>query len=147
MMFRRRFDLCAPLVAVSQSYGQPVSLVALTPLRRVQLDQAPDPVEPGSEIAFRLWLSPLGLRWRARIEAISPTGFVDRQIDGPFQLWLHRHTFRASGPEATSVLDEGRAVPRRHLLWGPVALGMWLSLPLLFAFRAWKARRQLERPR
>jgi hypothetical protein len=30
------------------------------------------------------------------------------------------------------------------LSWGVIGLAMWLGLPFLFAFRAWKTRRLLE---
>jgi hypothetical protein len=32
---------------------------------------------------------------------------------------------------------------RSHAIWGLVGLGMWLGLPGLFAFRAWKTKRML----
>jgi ligand-binding SRPBCC domain-containing protein len=98
-------------------------------------------------MAMVLRIGPLSLRWLARIEDLTPTGFVDRQLDGPFERWHHRHTFLPLGAEATLVRDEVRAVPRRHPLWGPFGLAMWLSLPLLFAYRGWQTRRLLERAR
>ena len=36
---------------------------------------------------------------------------------------------------------------RRHLLWGPVGLGMSLNLPVLFAYRQWQTRRLLDQQR
>jgi ligand-binding SRPBCC domain-containing protein len=33
---------------------------------------------------------------------------------------------------------------RPHLLWGLVGLGMWFSLPLLFAYRGWKTCRLFQ---
>jgi hypothetical protein len=44
----------------------------------------------------------------------------------------------------TEVVDEVEAKLKRHPLWGPVGLAMWLGLPLLFAYRGWKTRRLLE---
>jgi ligand-binding SRPBCC domain-containing protein len=137
----------APLVAVAEFHRQADTLRAITPLLRVRLDQAPARLHQGDELAFSLWFGPLPLRWRARVDALSATGFVDRQIRGPFQFWEHRHTFVPLGAKATWVLDEVRATPRRHVLWAAVGLGIWLNLPLLFAFRAWKTRRLLESPR
>jgi hypothetical protein len=32
---------------------------------------------------------------------------------------------------------------RNHPLWAAVGLGMWLGLPVLFAFRSWKTRKIL----
>jgi ligand-binding SRPBCC domain-containing protein len=144
MIFRHRFVVRAPLVGVAEFHRQAETLRAITPLLRVRLDQAPTRLHQGGELTFSLWFGPLPLRWRARIDALPPTGFVDRQIRGPFQFWEHRHTFVPLGAEATWILDEVLATPRRSFLWAAVGLGIWLSLPLLFAFRAWKTRRLLE---
>jgi hypothetical protein len=46
-------------------------------------------------------------------------------------------------PVRTRVDDEIEAEPRRHPLWGTVALQMWLGLPVLFRYREWKTRRLL----
>ncbi len=96
-------------------------------------------------MAFTLWLGPLPVPWTARIEDVSPTGFVDRQVSGPFAAWRHRHSYRAITPTVTEVVDQIEATLRAHIWWGPIGLGMWLTLPLLFAYRAWKTRRLLER--
>ncbi len=95
-------------------------------------------------MAFTLWLGPLPVKWSARIEAVSPSGFSDRQLEGPFGHWLHRHCFTALDERTTEVTDEIELKLKPHPLWGPVGFFMILSLPLLFAFRGWKTRRLLE---
>ncbi|MEZ4676940.1 MAG: hypothetical protein R2932_22235 [Caldilineaceae bacterium] len=72
------------------------------------------------------------------------TGFIDRQLNGPFNLWQHRHRFEAVGPQKTVVHDEVTATLSAHWFWKLVGLGMWLNMPILFAFRGWKTRRLLE---
>lgn len=149
MIFRRRFEVAAPLAAVEAFHAGPAGLVALTPPPLIFRFAAPppDPLRPGDELAFTLWAGPLPVRWRARIEALDGPGFQDRQLAGPFDSWVHRHRFRALGdPETgpTEVDDEIEARLRRHPLWGPVGLKMWLGLPGLFAYRRWKTRRLLE---
>ena len=144
MIFSHRFRVHAPLAAVAAFHRRPETLAELTPLLRVQLDQAQRVEEDGDELAFRIWIGPWPLRWRARIEGLTSTGFVDRQLSGPFRLWVHRHTFVPIDAETTIVQDEVRADLRRQLSWGVIGLAMWLSLPFLFAFRAWKTRRLLE---
>jgi len=94
---------------------------------------------------FSLGLGPLAIRWRARIEDVSEAGFTDRQLAGPFRAWRHRHTFVALDDATTEVVDEVEASLRTHPVWLPVGLGMWLGLPFLFAFRAGRTRRLLER--
>ena len=94
---------------------------------------------------FSLGLGPLAIRWRARIEDASEAGFTDRQLEGPFRAWRHRHRFVALDDATTEVVDEVEASLRTHPVWLPIGLGMWLGLPLLFAFRAGRTRRLLER--
>ena len=93
---------------------------------------------------FTLWLGPLPIRWLARMEQVSSQGFVDRQLKGPFQKWVHNHRFESIDDANTRVIDSITLALRPHLLWGPVGLFMRIGLPILFAFRAWRTRRLLE---
>ncbi len=96
---------------------------------------------------FTMWLGPLPLRWQARFEDVTATGFVDRMVQGPLQTWQHRHSFVAIDDDHTDVVDELEVAVRRHPLWGPVGLGMSLNLPVLFAYRQWQTRRLLDQQR
>ena len=93
---------------------------------------------------FTLWLGPLPLRWLARIENVSPNGFTDRQLRGPFAGWVHRHTFVSVDEQTTAVIDEITLCLRSHPLWWLVGIGMQNRFPVLFAYRGWKTRRMLE---
>ncbi len=95
-------------------------------------------------MAFTLKAGPIPIHWVARFENVSPAGFIDRQIKGPFQEWVHQHKFRAIEDNLTEVSDEVTVKLKRSLIWGPVGLAMWLGLPFLFAYRGWKTRRLLE---
>jgi ligand-binding SRPBCC domain-containing protein len=92
---------------------------------------------------FTLWLGPLPIHWLAKIEHVKATGFTDRQLHGPFRRWVHRHTFELIDGTTTMVIDEIEFNLQVHPLWGIVGLGMWLSLPLLFAYRGWRTRQLL----
>jgi ligand-binding SRPBCC domain-containing protein len=96
---------------------------------------------------FTLWIGPLPIRWVAIIENCSSNGFTDRQLRGPFTHWSHNHRFVPVDENYTEVIDEITFSIKKHPLWGIAGLGMSTSLPLLFAFRAWKTHRLLERPR
>lgn len=145
MIFRHTFRVRAPLSDVACFHSNPASMAVITPPPViVRFQQAPAQLGEGDEMRFTLWLGPLPLRWTARIEALSPAGFTDCQVRGPFRAWIHRHTFLPLDDHVTEVRDELSAELKRHPVWGPVGLSMWLSLPLLFAFRAWKTRRSLE---
>ena len=93
---------------------------------------------------FTLWLGPLPIHWVARIEETTPVSFVDRQSQGPFAAWEHLHTYVAQPDGSTVVDDRVTARLRKHPYWFFVGLGMWVTLPMLFAFRGWKTRRILE---
>jgi ligand-binding SRPBCC domain-containing protein len=120
-------------------------MAAITPppiIIRVQ--HAPPVLRDGDEMDFTMWLGPLPIHWRAVIEAVSPEGFTDRQLSGPFAEWVHRHSFIAMDEHRTAVVDEVSLRLRAHALWWLVGAGMWLGLPVLFAYRAWKTRRYLQ---
>jgi ligand-binding SRPBCC domain-containing protein len=119
---------------------------AITPPPVVaQIHQAPTHLQEGDEMDFTLWLGPLPIRWLARIEDVGQHGFVDRQLRGPFQQWRHHHRFVPIDPTTTEVIDEIEAKLQKHPWWGLVGLGMWLNLPILFAYRGWKTKRLLEK--
>jgi ligand-binding SRPBCC domain-containing protein len=145
MIYRHRFLVNAPLSRVNEFHQRAASMAAITPppiIVRVQ--SAPALLGEGDRMAFTLWLGPLPVRWLAQIESVSPEGFTDRQLQGPFAEWVHRHNFRAVDERTTEVIDEITLRLRPHLFWGPFGFGMRLGLPFLFAFRAWKTRRILK---
>ena len=111
----------------------------------VRMHQAPALLYEGCEMGFTIWLGPFPLHWRARVEDITPHGFIDRQLSGPFREWNHRHTFVSVSEAETEVVDEIHATLRPHIFWGVVGGAMGLGLPILFAYRTWKTRRLLER--
>jgi ligand-binding SRPBCC domain-containing protein len=144
MKLRHTFRVRAPLQGVVDFHTQASSLKAITPpVIPMQLHRVPQRMGEGDEMEFTMWMGPLPVRWVARVEDLSSGGFLDRQVRGPFDQWVHRHSFLEVDRETTEVGDQIQARLRRHLLWGPVGLGMWLGLPLLFAYRGWKTRRLL----
>lgn len=145
MNYLHRFRVHAPLDAVVAFHQAAASMAAITPPPIVvQMHQAPAHLQEGDDMAFTLWLGPLPIHWQARIEQITPLSFVDRQLAGPFGEWVHLHTFIPVDTQTTEVIDDVRATIKQHGLWRLVGLGMWLNLPLLFAYRAWQTRRILE---
>ncbi len=144
MKFEHRFRVRAAPPEVARFHASAGSLRAITPLP-MRVHHAPDPLGEGDEIAFTMWMGPLPLRWHGRIENVSIEGFDDVQLGGPFRAWRHRHNFVPLAEGATEVYDVVEADLRPHLLWGPVGLAMWLGLPVLFAFRGFRTRQQLEK--
>lgn len=145
MKFNHRFVVKSPVDVVGAFHRRAASMAGITPPPiGVRLEAAPETLDDGAEMAFALTLGPLSVPWRARIEEVSPLGFTDRQLRGPFQRWEHRHSFRAVGADQTEVVDEVVAELCRHPVWGLVGLAMWVGMPALFAYRAWRTRALLE---
>lgn len=145
MRYRHVFRIKAPLPAVAAFHSRSASMPAITPPPiLVRVHQAPAVLEEGDDMDFTLWLGPLPVHWRARIEDVTPTGFVDRQLDGPMGHWVHRHSFVPIDANTTDVVDEVDLGLRLHPIWGPAGLGMALGLPVLFAYRGWRTRRLLQ---
>lgn len=145
MNYRHRFQVRASLDQVSKFHSQAASMPAITPPPlAVRLHHAPAELNEGDQMDFSLGVGPISVRWVAQIESVSPNGFTDRQVQGPFQEWVHRHNFVKVDAQTTEVVDEISLRLRSHPWWWLVGLGMWLGLPVLFAFRAYKTKRMLQ---
>jgi len=148
LRYHHRFIVHAPLADVAEFHSQSASMGAITPPPIiVRVHAAPATLGEGDRMEFTMWLGPLPVRWLAQIEQVTPTSFVDRQLRGPFAAWAHKHTFEPIDAERTAVLDEVNATLHTNWFWKLVGVGMWLGLPILFAYRGWKTRRVLEQSR
>ena len=144
MRYFHKFTVDAPYDDVVDFHRDSASMGAITPppiLTRVQ--QAPPLLAEGDDMLFTLWMGPLPLRWHARIEDVTPDGFTDRQVSGPFKQWQHRHTFARVDDGSTIVYDEIEIELDSRPAWRVFGAVMVLNLPILFAFRGWKTRRLL----
>ena len=145
MRYEHRFRVRAPLAAVADFHRCASSMPSITPPPIVvRVHRAPALLGEGDEMDFTMWAGPLPLRWLAHIEDVSERGFTDRLLQGPFADWRHRHSFEALANDLTEVVDRVEASSKKHVLWGPVGIAMWVGLPLLFAYRGWKTRKLLE---
>jgi ligand-binding SRPBCC domain-containing protein len=144
MKYSHQFQVIAPLQAVIDFHRRSASMADITPppvIARIQA--APECLSPGDRMDFTLWLGPIPVYWSAQIDAIPGSGFADRQVEGPFQSWVHRHQFVRLDDHTTLVQDQIEAQFKLHPVWGLIGLGMWISLPVLFAYRGWKTSRLL----
>jgi ligand-binding SRPBCC domain-containing protein len=147
MRYIHRFRVQAPLADVDAFHRQSASMAAITPPPIiVRIHSAPQLLQDGDQMDFTMWLGPLPIRWLAQIEATDENGFIDRQQDGPFAEWVHRHGFVAVDDRTTEVVDEvSVSLHETNRFWQLIGFSMWMGLPVLFAYRAWKTRRILER--
>jgi ligand-binding SRPBCC domain-containing protein len=138
---RREQTIGLPVDEVFAFFSEPGNLEAITPgwLRFRIL--TPNVIRMGAAtvICYALRWRGLPLSWTTRITEWSPPhGFVDMQIQGPYRLWEHTHTFRpvAGG---TLVRDVVRyALPLGIL--GRLAHAGWVQgdLNAIFDYRARK---------
>lgn len=146
MKFTHQFTVNAPIEAVADFHSQSASMGAITPPPIiVNIHHAPEILTDGDQMAFTMWMGPLPIRWVAEISKNDEHAFVDRQVEGPFSVWEHRHTFVDIGNGQTEVHDEVTAELSTNWFWKTLGYGMWLNMPVLFAFRAWKTKRILSR--
>lgn len=89
-------------------FGDAFNLELITPpfLRFRVLTKPPVAMRQGALLEYRLSLFGLPFHWRTLIESWSPDeSFVDRQLEGPYALWHHTHTFEELAPDRTRMRD------------------------------------------
>jgi ligand-binding SRPBCC domain-containing protein len=99
-----------PLDEVFEFFSSASNRALLTPSQMHFEMITPEPIEmgPGTLLEYRLRVHGIPLRWISRIEVWERGHrFVDRQIKGPYKLWLHTHEFEQT-PEGTRVSDSVR---------------------------------------
>jgi ligand-binding SRPBCC domain-containing protein len=138
----------ATLERTANFHHDPRVLKFLTPPPiLVQILQA-EPLAENSMVDFILWLGPMPVRWKAVHTEVDLThGFTDIQVEGPFQTWRHRHTFKELDANSTLVTDEIWAEYGKNIWSSLISRIMWLNLPVLFAYRAWATKRIVEKHR
>ena len=102
------------------------------PWQRVEVLERPDRLTPGARLVMKVYLGPIGMRWEALHRDFEEgRRFVDEQVEGPFDHWVHTHRFEPRDEE-TSVLHD-------HIEYR-LPLGLIGRL-----FGGWMTRRMLER--
>jgi ligand-binding SRPBCC domain-containing protein len=94
--------------AVFPFFADARNLEAITPplLRFAML--TPDPVQMGAGtlLRYRLRVHRVPVSWLTQItEWDPPHRFVDEQLEGPYALWQHTHTFEDDGAGGTLMRD------------------------------------------
>ena len=96
-------------------------------------------LEPGAQVELRCG----PIHWVARhTEFEQDRLFVDELIDGPFQLWVHRHEFEDLG-DTTRLTDRIEYRVRGGVILNAAVRPL---LALLFGYRHRVTRRECESP-
>ena len=96
------------LDATFDFFGDAYNLEKITPefLRFKILTPRPIAMKAGTRIDYSLSLFGFPFKWQTLIEKWEPgVRFVDRQVTGPYALWVHTHTFKALGADRTLMQD------------------------------------------
>lgn len=102
-------ELPQPLDKVFAFFSDVANLQRITPpeLNFSILTPLPVAMQEGATIDFMLSLLGVPFKWQTEISVWDPPHmFVDRQVEGPYAEWIHRHTFRDSGDGKTIVEDD-----------------------------------------
>lgn len=144
-ILRAHMALPLPVQQVFDFFAAAENLQAITPPElgfrivsggRVQIEQ-------GALIDYQLGLFGIPFNWQTEITCWRPPHeFVDTQLRGPYEQWIHRHTFRQRDGD-TIIEDEVRyrlPVP----LLGELALPLVkLQLKRIFRYRQTRIRQLL----
>jgi ligand-binding SRPBCC domain-containing protein len=108
MRFVKESRIAAPPEVVFAFYESPGAFQRLAPpWERVEVVQGGDSLKPGSQVVLSVPLGFLRLRWVAEhTEYERGRLFADRQVQGPFGSWYHRHLFLDDGQGGTLLRDE-----------------------------------------
>jgi len=90
-------------------FARAENLEAITPgWLGFRILEAPESLNRGALLRYRLRLFGVPLRWRTEItEWQPPRGFTDSQLEGPYPLWVHTHRFAPRGGQ-TEIYDNVR---------------------------------------
>ena len=143
--FEFKFHVNANVRLVRDFHQDTSVLKTLTPPPLIAQIHSFEPLGEGSEARFTLWFGPFPLHWLVIHSNVTESGFTDTQVVGPFQQWIHRHSFEAIDEHTIEIVDKIQAQVSTHPFWRIISQFMWLNLPVLFAYRAWRTKRALEK--
>ncbi len=146
LLFIRRLDLSVPVEALRDWHFRPGAFERLVPpWERATVVEPLEAITDGAKAVIEVRIGPLRRLWVAEHD-LTPAGFVDRQIEGPFAFWEHDHRFEPLGESASRLTDTIRY--RLPLGWIGRAIGAPLvarRLDRLFRYRHAATLAALER--
>lgn len=94
------------LLATFEVFKNPLNLAKITPRwLNFQVVTQDVVMRKGAEIEYNIRWPGLPMHWKTLISDYDPpASFVDEQLEGPYSLWRHHHTFEET-PTGTKVGD------------------------------------------
>ncbi len=144
-VFDFRFEVAAPLQAVTDFHHDTSALRKLTPPPGIVQFHSIEPLGEGSVSTFTVWMGPMPLRWEATHSDVGPNGFTDSQTAGPMRRWVHTHRFTPIDDNRTAIHEHveyehgtGLRGVQTRVVFSPPALRA------MFAWRRFVTKRSLE---
>jgi ligand-binding SRPBCC domain-containing protein len=108
MRFEKETRIGAAPEVVFAFHESPGALERLTPpWERVELIEGGGSIRPGARVVLSVPVGPFRMRWVAEHTEYEPGRmFADRQLEGPFAFWYHRHLFLDDGRGGTLLRDQ-----------------------------------------
>ena len=97
-----------PIEEVFNFFSKAENLNLITPEELKFKMHTPSPVlmQKGTLIDYTIKVSGIPFKWRTEITAWDPPfRFIDEQKKGPYNTWIHEHTFESLGPDKTKMTD------------------------------------------
>lgn len=108
LTFTRSCEIDAPVEALRDWHFRPGAFARLTPpWEKARVLSLAEPLTDGARAIIEVGIGPVRKRWIAEHE-ITPTGFIDRQIEGPFAFWEHDHRFEPITATTSRLTDSIR---------------------------------------
>ncbi|MCC6164755.1 MAG: SRPBCC family protein [Acidobacteria bacterium] len=140
-----RFEVARPLDQVFAFFAEAANLERITPpeLSFRILTPGPIVIRAGTLIDYQLRLFGVPVAWKTEITAWTPPySFVDRQLKGPYRVWIHTHRFETT-PNGTAISDQVQYELPMPPVGDLVLPVVRLQLARIFAFREQAVRRLL----
>ncbi|MCT7958158.1 SRPBCC family protein [Laspinema palackyanum] len=125
----------APVEVVWNFHERPDILQQLTPpWQPVEIVRREGGLEVGAISEFKIFLGPIPVPWLARHTVCEPYQlFIDEQVEGPMEQWIHRHEFIAENGKTRLIDAIDYAIPGG---WVPdLMLGWFVDARLRDMFR------------
>jgi ligand-binding SRPBCC domain-containing protein len=144
--FQHSSIINAPPEVVWKFHERPDILQLLTPpWQPVKVVRREGGLEVGAITEFRLFLGLLPLTWLARhTECDKNRLFIDEQISGPFEYWVHRHEFVAENGKTKLTDTISFCLPGGSTV---ELMSGWLlqaQLEAMFRYRHYITKRECE---
>jgi len=105
LTFTRSTEIAAPVGDLREWHFRDGAFADLNPpWERARVIEAPGALVDGARAVIEVGIGPFRKRWIA-VHEITATGFIDRQLEGPFAFWEHDHRFEAITNSSSRLTD------------------------------------------